>query len=189
MIIKWTNVEFFRFEKEMWYRTFDGENHKLIEDDRDIVAPMFESLESMYPKAYAYLKAKYFKLFNSNIKRYQFKCVDHFLRCNLSRIDNVPDIDSRGIFHFEHVDCPLRGICTGEGAICEPELNVNLGNCEREVMELLFRGLNQGEIAIKLGKSQDTVHNQIFRSYAKLGVSEKAEFVHYAYKNNLFKEV
>lgn len=188
MTNRWNNIEFFRFEKEMWYRTLDEENHKLTEDDRGIIAPMFESIESMYPKAYAALKAMYYKLFSCNIKKYQFKVVDRFLRCNFSRIDNIPDINSKGCFNFEHVECPLRGVCTAEDVICEPELNTNLGDCESEVMELLFRGLNQSEIAEKLGKSQDTVHNQIFRSYKKLRVNEKADFIHYAYKHRLFKD-
>lgn len=189
MITRWNNIEFFRFEKEIWYRrALDGESYKLTEEDRDIVSPMFENIESMYPKASAALKALYFKLFSWNIKRYQFKSVDRFLRCNFSRIDNVPDINSKGCLNLEHVECPLKGICTYDGVICEPELNTNLGNCEQEVMELLFKGFNQTEIAEKLGKSPDTVHNQIFRSYRKIGVREKADFIHYAYKNKLFKE-
>lgn len=188
MITRWSSIEFFRFEKEMWYRTFDGENHKLTEEDRDIISSMFESIESMYPKAFAALKTMYYKLFSWSIKRYQFKVVDRFLRCNFSRIDNIQDISSNGCFNFEHVECPLRGVCSQESVICEPELETNLGSCEQEVMELLFKGFNQTEIAEKLGKSPDTVHNQIFRSYRKIGVREKADFIHYAYKNKLFKE-
>lgn len=182
-----SNIEFFRFEKEMWYRNNLGENCKLTEDDRDIIAPMYDVIKSVYPKAYSALKDLYYRKFNCYIKRYQFKVVEWFLRCNFGRIDNTLDINARGCFNFEHVECPLRGMCKYEDVICNPEIDTTLGNCEREVLELVFKGYTQAEIALSLGKAQDTVHNQIFRGYKKLGVNEKSEFIHYAYTNKLFK--
>lgn len=187
MSLNLNNIEFFRFEDTVCYKADDGEIHTLSEESRDIIVLMFEAIESMYVKAYAALKDEYYKRFGWNPKRYQFNVVGRFVRCNFGNIDNVMDVNSKGCFNFERPECPLRGICKHEGVICAPELNTKLGPCEHEVLELLFRGLNNVEIAERLGKSPDTVHNQIFRGYRKLGINEKAQLIDFAHRNHLFK--
>lgn len=48
---------------------------------------------------------------------------------------------------------------------------------ERQIMTLLFKDLQDKEIADVLGISKSTVHTHMYRMYAKLGVTSRAEAV------------
>lgn len=184
---KLSNIEFFRFEKEVWFRDDQGNNLRLSQDRSEVLSAVCETIESVYPRAHEALLKEY-RVFNYDLRKQRFKIVDRFIRCNFGSIDHKKDIDARGHFNFEHVECPLRGICAVEGVVCAPQINTDLGKCEYEVLELWFRHYSQAEIAEKLIKSEETVHNQIFRGYRKLNVSNKAEFVDLAHRIKLFKE-
>ena len=51
---------------------------------------------------------------NSEMKR-----VQQFIHCNFSGLDFTPDIKGGVLQQGEYWDCPLRGICPGEGKICK----------------------------------------------------------------------
>jgi pimeloyl-ACP methyl ester carboxylesterase/DNA-binding CsgD family transcriptional regulator len=52
-----------------------------------------------------------------------------------------------------------------------------LTQSELEVLELIARGLDNGEIADALGKSEKTVRNQVSSIFSKLGVSTRAQAI------------
>jgi DNA-binding NarL/FixJ family response regulator len=54
-----------------------------------------------------------------------------------------------------------------------------LAKREQEVAKLVAEGLNNRDIAQKLGLSEHTVSNYLFRIYEKLGISGRVELVLY----------
>jgi DNA-binding NarL/FixJ family response regulator len=55
-----------------------------------------------------------------------------------------------------------------------------LSKREEQVVVLVSEGLSNREIARKLGLSEHTVKNHLFRVFEKLGVSSRVELVSYA---------
>jgi len=51
---------------------------------------------------------------------------------------------------------------------------------EREVVCMAAEGMNNSEIAVRMGVSEHTVRNYIFRIFEKVGVSNRVELVLYA---------
>jgi DNA-binding NarL/FixJ family response regulator len=58
-----------------------------------------------------------------------------------------------------------------------------LSQRENEVANLVADGMTNREIARKLGVTEHTVSNYLFRIYEKLGVSSRVELVLYVFKN------
>lgn len=54
---------------------------------------------------------------------------------------------------------------------------------EKEVVELVIDGLSNREVAQKLGLTEHTVSNYLFRVYEKLGISSRVELVLYSIKS------
>ena len=57
-----------------------------------------------------------------------------------------------------------------------------LTKCEDEVVKLVADGLSNRNVAHKLGLTEHTVSNYLFRIYEKLGISSRVELVLYALK-------
>jgi DNA-binding NarL/FixJ family response regulator len=57
---------------------------------------------------------------------------------------------------------------------------VLLTNREQEIVPLVAQGLTNKEISSKLGLSEHTVKNHLFRIYEKLGISSRVELILYA---------
>lgn len=180
-------IEFYIFEDEIWYRTEDGKNEKLTESSREVIKEVLECIQEFYPKAYSVLSEFYGKS-RTNIIYWQYVIVRRFCKCNFGNIDNVPDLDSQHRFHFERVACPLRGECPLENVVCNPVFNSKISDAEMRVLEKVFNGYSNKAIADSLFLSIHTVHNHIRNAYTRLGIREKAEFIDYAHRNNLFKE-
>ena len=187
MNILLTNIEFFTYEHEVWYRTPDGTTKRLTESDISLVDSLFDSIEHLYPLACDLLRLEY-KSCLPNLPYFRFRIVARFIRCNFSVLDNMPDVKDGKFSNFECVPCPLRGECRHEGVICRPKINHQLSGAETRVMRLWHFGLSEDTIATALCISHHTVHNHIRNSYTKLGVHSRAEFVRIADINNLFNE-
>lgn len=69
---------------------------------------------------------------------------------------------------------PMRVVDTGGAAL--------LSRREQEVVRCVAEGLSNREIAQRLGLTEHTVKNYLFRIFDKLGVSKRVEVVLYAYK-------
>jgi DNA-binding CsgD family transcriptional regulator len=180
-------IEFYSFEDQVWYVDKDGKPHRLEESSREVIRFMIQNIQDFYPDAYEDLVNEY-KGCKPNLSYYQFRIVEHFCKCNFSSIDNVQDIDANSLFHFEHVQCPLRGICRHENIICHPRFQSGISKAEQRVLELLYRGCKHMEIADSLCLSLYTVKNHIKNAFARLGLHSEAEFIRYANKHNLFKK-
>ena len=181
-----SNVEFFLFDNEIWYKKPDGITEQLKEQSREVVKWMYERIESLYPIAFGKLKELY-RESQSNIFYFQFRIVDRFCRCNFGAIDNVPDISNNECFKVEHVSCPLRGICKEEGVICNPKFDSKISEAEKRILEPLFRGETKEGIADKLCLSLHTINNHIRNAYTRIGVHSEAGFMRYANEHELFK--
>lgn len=175
-------IEFYIFNTEVWYRT-DIEHKKLTEES-PLVESLLEEVEVLYPKAYVALEKEYQKITDMQTRRFRMAC--RFVKCNFGEIDNVLDISSNGKWVFECVKCPLRGECRWEGVICQPEFNSELSKREKEILKLVYDGLQVQDIAEEVYLSPHTIKNHIRNAYAKLDIHSTAEFIKYANDNGLY---
>jgi DNA-binding NarL/FixJ family response regulator len=66
-----------------------------------------------------------------------------------------------------------------------PELPDGLTPREAEVLALIAVGLSNAQIALELVVSQATVKSHVNHIFAKAGVHDRAQAVHYAYHHGL----
>lgn len=180
-----TNIEFFTYEQEVWFREADGSTRALQEIDYDIVGILSEYISTFYPKAYAALSSEY-KGCAANPSYFQFRIVVRFIRCNFSALDSIPDIGTLRHCTFEHVNCPIRGECRYDHVVCRPEFDHQLSPAEMRVMALIYDGLSEEEIGDRLRLSPLTIHTHVRNAYSRLDIHSKAEFVKFATLNHLF---
>lgn len=185
--MRFENIEIYNFEDEVWYRTTDGSHHKLDASDRSFIVPMIERIKEFYPEAYAKLSEKYNKC-SFNLLHFQYKIVWMFCKCNFGVIDDIKDISRTGEFKFEHIQCPMRGECPFENIVCHPKFNSKISDAERRVLKMVYNNESKDAIADKLCISIHTVNNHIRNAYNRLGIHEKAEFIAYVDKHNLFRD-
>lgn len=176
-------TEFYTFEDEVWFRK-DGHTCQLTEDCTEIICELVNKIRTFYPLAYNALCSKYQNL---SVGYMRYKIATRFCRCNFGNIDNVSDIDEFERFNFERVPCPLRGECKEDGIICSPQFDSKITNSENRVMRLIVDGLDSESIAERLYLSVYTVRNHIRNVLCRLGLHNRAEFVDYAHRNNLYK--
>lgn len=181
-------LEFYTINDELWFHTDDGRTAKLEEGMNDIIQKMIDMIREFYPDAYKAL-AKHYESSSANVPYYLFLIVRRFCKCNFGKLDTTKtDIDRSGRFHFEKVECPLRGECFLQGRVCLPKFNSKLSKTELEVMKLYYDGLDVEEIAERLFKSPETIKSHRKNVYLRLGIHDKAEFVKYADKNEIFRD-
>ena len=100
-------VEFFNIDGQVFYRKGDGTTHVLTESDREAVTYMLEIMRRYFPDA-VYRLEEWAADSRANLRYFEFRIVDRFIRCNFGEADNLtPDVD-KGIFHFEEVKWPLQ---------------------------------------------------------------------------------
>lgn len=180
-----TNIEFFAYEGEIWYRLSDASLHQMRETDYELIDELIEHIATFYPQAYDALCSEY-KGCALNRPYYRYRIVCRFIRCNFALLDNIPDISYNGRCSFECVPCPLRGECRYERVICRPVFDHKLSAAEMPVLRLWFNGLSIEEIADELCLSPHTINNHIRHAYQRLNLHSRADFVRYASQNNLF---
>ena len=180
-------IEFYTTpEGEVTMRYIGEPERQLLESDRDFIQAFLSVLREFYPDAYKALMDAYSR--NCDNKSYRdFLAVRRFIKCNFGLYDNMIDLDNEWNFHFEFVGCPLRGECKYDKVICAPKFNSKLSDRQIEVMEMLYRGKSDSEIAEKLFISLNTVNNHRKNSFRKTGIHSMPEFMRYAMKNELFK--
>lgn len=165
----------------------ESEAPKLYEmEDREFTEQFLEIITNRHPKAVAALGKLYLP---SKLNRtyYEYRIVHRFIRCNFPCYDDKKDIDNRGAFNFEFVQCPLKGECTLCNVVCNPEFDTQLTGRERDVMRQYFNGLKSDEIAEKLGISLHTLLKHKCNALAKFKMHSLTEFISYASKTNMFQ--
>lgn len=178
--------EFYTIDGEVWYITSDGRNERLDESKETLIAMLIERMMECYPDAYKAM-SEYYRKSAMNVSYYRYMIARRFCKCNFAKLDTAElDFNPSSSFCFEKVQCPLRGECKFEGVVCMPKFNTQLSKKELEVMRLIYDGCSNEEVGNRLYLSPFTVKNHIKSVYAKLGIHEKAEFIQYANKNNVF---
>lgn len=77
----------------------------------------------------------------------------------------------------------LEALCESEPmAMIESGTEANLSKREQDVVRCVAEGLSNREIAKRLGLTEHTVKNYLFRIFDKLGVSSRVEVVLYAFR-------
>lgn len=180
-------IEFYTTpEGDVTMRPLGEAERQLKETDEDFIQAFLAVLREFYTEAHEALMEVYSK--SSNNKRYRdYLAVRRFIKCNFGLYDNMIDVDDSWNFNFEFVGCPLRGECKHDKVICAPKFNSKLSDRQLEVMEMLYHGKNDSDIAEKLFISTNTVNNHRKNSFRKLGIHSMPEFMRYAATNKLFK--
>lgn len=180
-------IEFYIYDDQLWCMYPNGKNEQVTEKNNELVKSTLDRIKNFYPEAYADLE-KWYKKSSANVPYFQFLMVNRFCKCNFGNLDtDKKDIDVKGKFNFERVNCPLRGECIHENIVCCPKFNSKLSEAELRVMKLIYEGLSIEETSERLYLSPFTVKNHIKSVYLKLNIHEKSEFFQYANDNNLFK--
>lgn len=152
-------VEFFIIGGQTCIRR-NGVSKPLTPSDRDAVEFMLERMQECFPAAMERLQG-WAEDSKPNKRFFEYRMVDRFIRCNFGEADFLYSDVENGMFHFEEVKCPLRGICKDEGVICKPRFRMQVPKEEGKVAVLYSRGLTADEIAGVLRKSIKTVKNQL----------------------------
>lgn len=178
-------LEFYTCDDELWCKSGDYGNVRVTESSHEIIDEMNSIIKDCYPEAYSALKEHY-KKSSANKMYFNYLVVKRFCKCNFGELDTLRKDLNNGAFNFERVKCPLRGECKLEGIVCSPKINSHISEAEDRVMELVFKGLSNEEIADKLYISINTVKSHIRAVYAKLLLKDRADFVRYAERRNMY---
>ncbi len=159
-------IEFFLLNGKTYFIK-DEVRKELEEKDRDEITFLLEMIKEFFPQTLKVLE-EWAADSKKNNWHYEYRMVDRFIRCNFAEADFLHADIELGVFQFEEVKCPLRGICKHEGIICKPKANIPLSEAQKEVVELYAKGFLPKEIASKLGKSESTCKVQLWKACTKL---------------------
>lgn len=174
------NIEFHRSAdgKDAMYRNIPETISKSLESTSiDIILPLLAQTEAQFPKCYKRLKEIY-----GQSPQFRYLAAKRFVKCNCSEYDNVLDIDNNGVIHPELVSCPMRGECLDEGIICLPEREIGLTAREKEIAQLVTKGMSNEEIARQLFIGIDAVKSHVQNCLRKLELSNRAALSSYISK-------
>ena len=168
-------VEFFIINGQTCIR-HNGISKPLTQSDRKEVTFMLEKIKRHFPKAFDRL-AEWASESAMNMPWFEYRIVDRFIRCNFGEADFLYSDIEDGMFHFEEVKCPLRGICKDENVICKPQFKMPVSKEEGRAAVLYSKGLTANELAAKLGKGVKTVKNQLGNAAKRLGLSRTRDLI------------
>lgn len=154
----------------------NGISKPLTPQDRDEVVWMTEQIRNCFPEAAERLE-KWAAESSLNIIFFEYRMVDRFIRCNFGEADFLYSDIENGMFHFEEVKCPLRGICRDENVICKPKFKVPLSSEEGKAAVLYSKGLTAHEIARVMKKSAKTIKNQLDHARKRLHLDRTRDLI------------
>ena len=168
-------VEFFVIDGQTCIRR-DGVSKPLTQKDREEVEWMLERMRSCFPEAVTRLQ-EWAEESMPNKRFYEYRMVDRFIRCNFGDADFLHSDIEDGMFHFEEVKCPLRGICKDENVVCKPKFRMPLPEEEGKAAILYSRGLSAHEIAVRMKKSAKTIKNQLENARKRLHLDRTRDLI------------
>lgn len=169
-------VEFFIIGGQTCLRC-NGVSRPLTPSDREEVVWMLEQMRSSFPEAVTRLE-QWAGESSANKRFFEYRMVDRFIRCNFGDADFLhTDVEKNGMFHFEEVKCPLRGICKDENVICKPKFRVPLSREEGKAAALYSKGLSAHEIARVMKKSAKTIKNQLDHARKRLKLDSTRDLI------------
>ena len=168
-------VEFFVIDGQTYIRR-DGASNPLTQKDREEVEWILKRIRSCFPEAMERLES--WAAESARYRRfYEYRMVDRFIRCNFGDADFLHSDIEDGIFHFEEVKCPLRGICKDENVVCKPKFRMPLPEEEGKAAILYSRGLSAHEIAVRMKKSVKTIKNQLENARKRLHLDRTRDLI------------
>lgn len=168
-------VEFFIIDGQTCLRR-GGVSKPLTPGDREEVEWMLGQMRSCFPEAVERLEA-WAADSSMNVRFYEYRMVDRFIRCNFGEADFLYSDVEDGMFHFEEVKCPLRGMCKDENVICKPKFKVPLPVEEGKAAVLYSKGLTAHEIAKVMKKSAKTIKNQLDNARKRLHLDRTRDLI------------
>ena len=168
-------VEFFIIDGQTCIRR-DGVGKPLTPSDRDAIEFMLEQMQQFFPTAMQRLR-EWAEDSVPNKRFFEYRMVDRFIRCNFGEADFLYSDIENGMFHFEEVKCPLRGICKDENVICKPKFKMPVSKEEGRAAALYSKGMTANEIAKVLGKGVKTVKNQLSNAAKRLGLNGTRDLI------------
>ncbi len=168
-------VEFFVLGGQTCIRQ-RGVSKLLMPSDRDAVVFMLEQMMRCFPESCARLQ-EWAGDSMPNRVFFEYRMVDRFIRCNFGEADFLYSDVEDGIFHFEEVRCPLRGICKDENVVCKPKFRLPVSKEESRAAVLYSKGFTAHEIAKVLGKGVKTVKNQLCNAAKRLGLNRTRDLI------------
>ena len=168
-------VEFFVIGGQTCIRR-NGVSKALTPSDRDAIEFMLEQMRQYFPAATERLQ-NWAAESSLNKIFFEYRMVDRFIRCNFGEADFLYSDIEDGMFHFEEVKCPLRGICRDENIICKPKFKVPLSNEEGKAAVLYSKGLTAHEIARVMKKSAKTIKNQLDHARKRLHLDRTRDLI------------
>lgn len=118
----------------------------------------------------------------------QKKLVQQYISCRFGAFDNTPDISETGeAINTEYFNCGNRGKCAYEGIVC-PKIAVKYGVLnKREItaLKMIGSGMQDREICIELGISDNTFRHTKDSLRKKSGLPGKPALAVLAHKLNL----
>lgn len=168
-------VEFFIIDGQTCIRR-NGVSKPLKPSDREAIEFMLGQMRQCFPAAMERLE-EWAVESRPNRRFFEYRMVDRFIRCNFGEADFLYSDVEDGMFHFEEVKCPLRGICKDENVICKPRFKMPVSKEESRAAVLYSRGLTANEIAKVLGKGVKTVKNQLGNAAKRLGLNGTRDLI------------
>lgn len=156
----------------------------LTEKCRDFIIAMKTLLISDYYNSYRGCQDMNLKS-RANTIYYDFLNVRQFIKCNFNQFDNVKDIDESGCFHFEFVNCPLRGTCKYENVICNPTFTTHLTDSDRLITKMIVNSMKTEQIALSLSRSIHTINNRRRTILKKTGCKNVAQLTAFCYEHKI----
>ncbi len=178
------NVEFYADTNGTVYMQMpDGSTKMLRESDRDIITDLLSTIADIYPRTYDMLIEHYSK-HSRNKVYFEFRMAQRFIRCNWPKIDSsTMDVDANGKMNFEPFFCPIRDECPLSGIVCNPKIDSNLTEREKEVFTLIAECLQTSDISKRMMLSEHTINRHRENIKTKIGVHSVAEMIDWWHNN------
>lgn len=168
-------VEFYIIRGQTCIRR-GGVGRPLTPSDRTEIEWMLGKMRSCFPAAVERLES-WASESVKNRRYFEYRMVDRFIRCNFGEADFLYSDIEDGMFHFEEVRCPLRGICKDEGVVCKPKFRMPLSREEGRAAVLYSKGLDAHEIASLMRKSAKTIKNQLDNARKRLHLDRTRDLI------------